>query len=248
MKIKVRITGDGKAIVGRFKKFEKSFLAQTRIAGKESNKELRRAIRVSMEEGEWPRNEEDYLKWKSLYGYATRPLFRTRFLYNSVSHELRLKKDGMVGQVGWNEGARYPGDLKGKVWRGRVPKTRRKAQATASGPHGPRKTSFDTNYLAQVAYWNEHGEGGVYKVERVARRVRNGRVRNRQKYRSRYYDKKFCVQYGRIARPFVERAFNESDMIPGVNFQLALDKTIASMFGGVKGFRKARAAGSEIPF
>ena len=248
MKIKVSISGDGKAIAARLRKFEKSFLAQTRIAGKESNRELSRSIRTSMDEGGWPQNDPDYLKWKSLYGYATRPLFRTSFLHNSVSHELKMVKDGLKGQIGWHEGARYPGDLKGKVWRGRIPKTRRKPLAPASGPHGPRKTSFDTNYLAQVAYWNEHGEGGVYKLERVARRVRNGRVRNRQKFRSRYYDKKVCVQFGRIARPFVAKAFEESDVVPGVNFQLALEKTIASMFGGVKGFRKARSAGSEIPF
>ncbi len=248
MKIRVKIPAESRAIVRKLRNFEKNFLSQTQMAAKQTNRELRQAIRSSMQDGEWDANEPIYLKWKSQYGYATRPLFRTSLLYNSISHELKRKQDGMVGQIGWHEGARYPGDLKGKVWKGRVPKTRRKLLAAPSGPHGPRMTSHDTNYLAQVAYWNERGEGGVYKTERVARRIKNGRYRNRQKYRNRYYDKTVVVQYGRVARPFVEAAFNESDIMAVSNFQIALNKTLRSVFGRGKMSKGALSPVEDIPF
>lgn len=234
--------------MANLRKFEKNFLVQTRIAGKQSNTEIRRSLRNSMKDVEWPANEPNYLRWKSLYGYSTRPLFRTSLLYNSIGQELKLKSDRVIGQIGWHEGARYPGDLKEKVWKGRVPSVRRKSLAPASGPYGPRMTSNDTNYLAQVAYWNERGEGGVYKVERIARRVRNGRYRNRQKFRSKYYDRSICVQLGRTARPFVANAFNESDVIPGSNFEIALSKTVKAMFGGARGPARASSPVEDVPF
>ncbi len=248
MRIKVRISAEGKAVPVKLRRFEKNFLTYTRTAGKQTNKDLVQALKASMKDGEWQHNEEKYLKWKSYSGYSTMPLFRTSLLYNSISQELKLEQDGLAGRIGWHEGARYPGELKGKVWKGRVPNRRRKLLAPPSGPHGPRLTSHDTNYLAQVAYWNEHGEGGIYKRERVARRVKNGRFRNRQKYRNRYYDKIVVAQYGRIARPFVEAAFNESDLIPVINFQTALGKTLNAIFGRRKGNKGMSLHVNDIPF
>ena len=246
MKISIKIKG-GDKIVNGLKRFERSFLSNATKAGKETNKNFKQFLQDTMNDGGWQPNAENYLSWKSWSGYSTRPLFRTSLLHNSIAHELKWGKDSLRGQIGWHEGARYPGELKGKVWKGRVPNKRKKKLEPPSGMYGNPQSSTDTNYLAQVAEWNEKGTEGAVGTVKVPVSVRNGFRKNKrgdatQKWRTKYYNKQVYTSPGRPPRPFVARTFNEHKDLPFILFSLAMDKTVASMFG-----RAGRAKAPSSP-
>jgi len=114
-----------------------------------------RTMRTVMEHGGWPPNEEEYRKWKERQGYSSNPLFRTHLLYNSIARKRVSFGPSMIsGQVGWWSGARYGGLLHRDTYKGRVPKNRRRYLGK---PQGGKKSMFDTNFLADVARWNEEG-------------------------------------------------------------------------------------------
>lgn len=252
MKIAVKFTNADK-IIGGIKRFEKTFLSATRAAGKNANLLAKESIKDSMQ-SMWPPNAPDYLSWKRSNGYGTVPLFRTNLLYNSISHELKMGQDTIKGQIGWHEGARYPGDLKRKTWKGRVPNRRKKDLGAPTGMHAEPTSNHDTNYLAQVAVWNETGTEGKTKTKRIAFAIKNGFRKNKrgdakQKFRNRYYDVQTYEPSGRPPRPFVERAFVvASDMIYN-SFTIALDKTVSTMFGRYgKAKRVSSPIRNDVPF
>lgn len=250
MKISVKIN-NGDSIVKGFAMFGKIFLTNATKAAKSTNKNFKEFIQDSMN-SDWPLNEKDYLTWKSTHGYATRPLFRTSLLHNSVSHEIKWGQDFIKGQIGWHEGARYPGKLKGKIWKGRVPNRRKKDLPAPSGMLGDKKSEDDTNYLAQVALWNEKGTEGVGSTTKVPYRMKNGFRRNksgtvRQRYKTRYYEKFVYSSSGRPPRPFVERAFSTNSDLPFVLFSAALDKTLVRTFK-TAGKSKPVAVVDSVPF
>lgn len=235
LKISVKISNGDKIVTG-LKRFEKLFLSNIMKAAKTSNVLVKNQIQYSMKRGTWPPNAADYLKWKSQYGFSTNPLFRTSLLHNSISHKIKHSSDSIGGEIGWYSGARYPGDLKGKIWRGRVPNRGKKNLAPPSGMLGNPKATSDTNYLSQVAYWNEHGTEGTASTVRVSFQVKNGFRRDkqgnsRQKYKNRYYDKQVYSLSGRPPRPFVARAVPAATDHIETNFVMAMRKTTNSVFG-----------------
>ena len=237
--VRVKIS-NGDKIVSGLKRFDKLFLSSTMKAAKTSNLLVKNQIQYSMKRGMWPPNAADYLKWKTHYGFSRNPLFRTSLLHNSVSHKVKHSNNSIGGMIGWYSGARYPGDLKGKVWKGRVPNRGKKNLAPPSGMMGDPKASSDTNYLAQVAYWNEHGTDGTSKTVRVAVQFKNGFRRTKsgnynQKYKNRYYDKQVFTLSGRPARPFVAGAVPAATDHIYTNFAGAIRKSITAALGRGKG-------------
>jgi hypothetical protein len=117
---------------------------------------------------------------------------------------------------------------------------------------GDPKSSSDTNYLAQVAYWNEHGTDGKSSTVRVALQFKNGFRKTkagnvRQKYRNRYYDKQEFTQSGRPPRPFVQSSVSAAIDHIHSNFSSAIMKAVSSALGKGGKASVGRAI-EEIPF
>ena len=252
MKIDVKISKEADRITRGLRRFERTFLQNIAKKSKNANFLIKNQIQYSMKRGDWPANAEKYLNWKRSHGYSSSPLFRTNLLYNSISTEIKWGNNSVKGQIGWNEGARYPGDLQNKQWKGRVPNRRKKDLSAPSGMLGYPMTSHDTNYLAQVAEWNEKGTEGIYKSSTVTKTMRNGfrKAKNgemKQRFRTKSYEKLITVQSGRPPRPFVARSTEAACEIVEVAFMAAIRDSLETVFKSVQK-KTSGVAESAVPF
>lgn len=186
----------------------------------------------------------EYAAWKATHGYNTDPLFRTNLLANSIASELKINLPNSIGgEVGWHSGARYPGKLQGRQWSRGVPRRRRKDLGTPNTEAGS-MSHHDTNFLAQVALWNETGAGQRSNVSEKSYDVKNGRTpKGTQKWRTKTRMIKEITRTGRIARPFVSTTTTEVTDIVYERYVDATHKAFARVYGG-----KSKSGASGVPF
>jgi len=197
--------------------FPKKLMSQLGRADLLARKHIVETMRKMMAEGMWSPNEPDYQQWKSTHGYDTRPLFRTHLLANSISHERNSFSPELIRcSVGWHEGMRYFGSLREMIYRSRVPKNARKYKGP---PTSARNSTYDTQYLAQVAYWLEHGSGSA----------------KRSKGKGGAWKTKFSKEF-RPARPFVRAT------------HLAVAPTVVSFFSAALAKALPISGLEEAPF
>jgi len=213
MKLKIKIRKEDLSFLQRGKNFENTFNGVLIKASKGLGKKIVSEMKATMDSNGYEPNTPEYQAWKSLYGYDSRPLFKTNMLYKSIASEVKINLPNTVGgEVGWHPGARYPGNLQNRIWARGVPKRRRKAMGEPDRSIGP-KNNTDTNYLAEVALWNNNGMGERVKHTETPYRAQNGwnyrkgkdggRVRSTQRFRTRTFVKTITTRSGRKARPFV---------------------------------------------
>lgn len=232
MKLTIKIKKPDLKFLQRGKNFENIFNAVLIRTSKQLGKEIVKAMRNIMESGEWEPNEPEYAAWKATHGYATEPLFRTTLLAKSIASGMKINLPNSIGgEVGWHTGARYPGNLQMRQWARGVPKRRKKNLGLPT--ETPRMSHSDTNYLAQVARWNEDGAGQISKFHEEQYQVKNGLTKKgTQKFRMKTRVTKELLRLGRLPRPFVATTREEVADIVYERYVDATRKAFARIYGG----------------
>ena len=213
MKLSIKIRKEDLSFLQRGRNFENTFNGVLIKTSKAIGKEIVNELKSTMDNNGYDPNTPEYAAWKSLYGYDSRPLFKTNMLYKSIASEVKIALPNSIGgEVGWHPGARYPGNLQNRIWKRGVPKSRRKTMGAPDTNIGP-KNNTDTNFLAQVALWNNNGLGEQVKHTETPYRAKSGwnykrdpnnrRIRTTQRYHTRVLVSTITTRSGRKARPFV---------------------------------------------
>jgi hypothetical protein len=243
MKLKIKINRDSLKFLQRGKNFENIFNGVLIKSSKQLGVEIKKIMQETMKSGGWEANEPKYKAWKAASGYSTNPLHRTNLLSNSIAHELKISLPNSIGgEVGWHSGARYSGNLGKRQWTRGVPK-RRKSNLGSPDTEVSRFSHSDTNFLAQVAKWNEDGAGQVatHKTEHYS--TKNGLTRRgTQKYRIKTRTISTIIRQGRTARPFVAKTREEVIDLVYERYVAATTKAIGRVYG-----KKTLGTFSDVP-
>lgn len=233
MKLKLKINKADLKFLDRGRNFENIFNGVLIRSSKQLGAEIVKIMRDVMKDGGWGSNEPKYKDWKAMHGYGTNPLFRTSLLYNSIASEVKINLPSSIGgEVGWHPGARYPGNLEKRQWTRGVPK-RRKKDLGAPDTGSSRFSHSDTNFLAQVAKWNEGGAEQVATHRTEQNQVRNGLTRrSTQKHRIKTRTISTTIRQGRPPRPFVATTRDEVIDLVFERYVDATKKGLARIYGG----------------